>query len=55
MNRFFATLAAGLLLASPASAFDTAARAALVVDMTSGAVLLEKNADEQICLPPCPS
>lgn len=45
---------AGLALlsfAAPAQAtFDTAARAALVVDMTSGAVLLEKNADE--ALPP---
>ena len=34
----------------PANALDTAARSAMVVDMSSGAVLLEKNVDAQ--LPP---
>lgn len=50
MTRFFAALTAALLAAAPASAFDTAARAAMVIDMTSGAVLLEKNPD--MPLPP---
>lgn len=36
------------LLPAPAFAFDTDATAAMVVDMTSGAVLLEKNADQKI-------
>ncbi|MEQ8898933.1 MAG: D-alanyl-D-alanine carboxypeptidase family protein [Roseovarius sp.] len=39
-----------LLLALPASAFDTRAKAAFVYDMTTGTVLLEKNADTP--LPP---
>ena len=39
-----------LLAAAPATALDTPARAAIVVDLTSGAVLLEKNADQP--LPP---
>ena len=44
-------LAAGLaLLALPAHAFDTSARAAYVMDQTTGTVLLSKNADEP--LPP---
>lgn len=38
------------LLPAPAIAFDTDATSAMVVDMTSGAILLEKNADVQ--LPP---
>lgn len=38
------------LAALPASAFDTSARAAYVVDITTGTVLLAKNADEP--LPP---
>ncbi|QIE54173.1 D-alanyl-D-alanine carboxypeptidase [Pikeienuella piscinae] len=50
MTRFLAALATVLLAAAPASAFDTAARAAMVIDMTSGAVLLEKNPD--MPLPP---
>lgn len=38
------------LMALPAEALDTAARSAMVVDMSSGAVLLEKNVD--IPIPP---
>lgn len=38
------------LLALPVAAFDTSARAAFVLDQTTGTVLLEKNADEP--LPP---
>ena len=47
-----ATLAVALLLALPAAAQSqgTKARAVLVIDLSSGAVLLEKNADEP--LPP---
>ncbi|WP_170525344.1 D-alanyl-D-alanine carboxypeptidase family protein [Ruegeria arenilitoris] len=46
-----AVLAAGLaLLALPVHAFDTSARAAYVIDQTTGTVLLSKNADEP--LPP---
>ena len=50
--RLLSVLAAGLLcLASlPAQAFDTSARAAYVLDLTTGTVLLSKNADEP--LPP---
>ena len=45
-------VAAGLaaVLSLPAHALDTAARSAMVVDMSSGAVLLEKNVD--VALPP---
>ena len=44
-------LVLGLMaLALPAAAFETSARAAYVVDMTTGTVLLNKNADEP--LPP---
>ena len=44
-------LALGLMLAAlPALAFDTSARAAYVMDQTTGTVLLAKNADEP--LPP---
>ena len=39
-----------LVLAAQAAAFDTSARAAFVVDMTTGTVLLNKNADTP--LPP---
>jgi len=42
--------AAGLLSAAQAETQTTPARAAIIIDMTSGAVLLEKNADES--LPP---
>lgn len=47
---FIAGAFASLLSVLPAAAFDTAARSALVVDMLSGAVLLNKNAD--VPLPP---
>ncbi|MGX0876325.1 D-alanyl-D-alanine carboxypeptidase (penicillin-binding protein 5/6) [Roseovarius sp. MBR-154] len=40
----------GLVLAWPATAFETSARAAYVVDVTTGTVLLNKNADTP--LPP---
>lgn len=50
MKPILAALTIVALLASPARAFDTTARAAIVVDMTSGAVLLDKNADTP--LPP---
>lgn len=56
LNRLLATilapLAGALLLALPAAAQTqtTPAKAAIVIDMTSGAVLLEKNADQP--LPP---
>lgn len=40
------TLLAALCLAPAAQAFDTVAQAAYVVDVTSGTVLFEKNADE---------
>lgn len=48
--RFFFVLALAGALSLPASAFETSARAAFVVDMTTGTVLLEKNAD--MPLPP---
>ncbi|WP_286758908.1 D-alanyl-D-alanine carboxypeptidase family protein, partial [Sulfitobacter sp. UBA1132] len=50
MIRIFAATIATLLLALPAHAFETQARAAYVVDQTTGTVLLTKNADEP--LPP---
>jgi len=46
----FALLVAGLVLALPAQAFETRAKAAFVVDVTTGTVLLDKNADTP--LPP---
>ncbi len=49
MNRLLALLVT-LVLAAPASAFETRAKAAYVLDMTTGVVLLTKNADEP--LPP---
>lgn len=48
--RLFATLALIGALALPAGAFDTRARAAYVYDMTTGTVLMEKEAD--LPLPP---
>ncbi|MEM7547886.1 MAG: D-alanyl-D-alanine carboxypeptidase family protein [Pseudomonadota bacterium] len=45
-----ASLVAAVSAGSPAAAFDTSARAALVIDMLSGATLLTKNAD--VPLPP---
>jgi D-alanyl-D-alanine carboxypeptidase (penicillin-binding protein 5/6) len=53
MSRILATMAivlGALLAALPATAFDTKARAAWVYDVTTGTVLLDKNADEP--LPP---
>ncbi len=54
MNRMkkqlIATLMATALLAVPASAFETRAKAAFVLDQATGTVLLSKNADES--LPP---
>ncbi|MEQ8293150.1 MAG: D-alanyl-D-alanine carboxypeptidase family protein [Roseovarius sp.] len=47
---FLAHIVLILLLALPARAFDTTAKAAFVLDMTTGTVLLEKNADTP--LPP---
>jgi len=50
ITAFLAPIALILTLALPAHAFDTRARAAFVYDMTTGTVLLEKNADTP--LPP---
>ncbi len=53
MIRFFRTTLTALVLgctALPGAAFDTAAKAAYVVDVGTGTVLLNKNADEP--LPP---
>ena len=52
LNRFrpVLTLLAFLLAALPARAFETAATAAWVYDMTTGTVLMDKNADQP--LPP---
>ncbi|MFZ5962056.1 D-alanyl-D-alanine carboxypeptidase family protein [Thalassococcus sp. BH17M4-6] len=50
LRPFLAALAALVCLALPAQAFDTKARAAFVLDFTTGTVLLAKNADE--ALPP---
>jgi serine-type D-Ala-D-Ala carboxypeptidase (penicillin-binding protein 5/6) len=46
----FVTLLLALLVALPAQAFETKARAAYVLDLTTGTVLLAKDADEP--LPP---
>ena len=48
--RLAAALALALTAALPARALDTPARAAIVLDLASGAVLMEKNADQP--LPP---
>ncbi|MEM7441521.1 MAG: D-alanyl-D-alanine carboxypeptidase family protein, partial [Pseudomonadota bacterium] len=48
--RFCGLFLALLLFGLPAAAFDTIARAALVIDQRTGTVLLAKNADES--LPP---
>ncbi|MBN9887994.1 D-alanyl-D-alanine carboxypeptidase family protein [Salipiger abyssi] len=50
LRRLLAAASAVALLASQASAFDTRARAAFVLDYTTGTVLMAKNADE--ALPP---
>ena len=48
--RMIAGFAAALLLALPSAAFETRARAAYIIDQTTGTVLLAKNADTP--LPP---
>ncbi|QDL90752.1 D-alanyl-D-alanine carboxypeptidase [Paroceanicella profunda] len=49
MRGLLAALAAsGILLTSPASALDTSARAAYMLDFDTGAVLLSKNADVEM-------
>jgi len=50
IRRILASIVLGLVLALPAQAFDTSAKAAFVFDMTTGTVLLDKNAD--MPLPP---
>ncbi|ETA50690.1 D-alanyl-D-alanine carboxypeptidase family protein [Ponticoccus alexandrii] len=50
LSRFLASAATVALIATQASAFDTTARAAFVLDQKTGTVLLAKNADE--ALPP---
>lgn len=53
MNRLLRPLAPALLslaLALPANAFDTKAKAAFVMDITTGTILMDKNADTP--LPP---
>ncbi|MGH1415892.1 MAG: D-alanyl-D-alanine carboxypeptidase family protein [Pelagimonas sp.] len=49
-RRFLASAAVFAILAAPVSAFDTRAKAAFVLDQTTGTVLLAKRADE--ALPP---
>lgn len=48
MRAFLLRLIALLTLAAPAQAFDTNAETAWVYDMTTGTVLMEKNADQPI-------
>ena len=50
MIRLFAAFLATILLSVPADAFETQAKAAYVIDQTTGTVLMTKNADEP--LPP---
>jgi D-alanyl-D-alanine carboxypeptidase (penicillin-binding protein 5/6) len=45
---FLALILLGWLLAAPAQAFETAAKAAIIMDYRTGVVLFEKNADERI-------
>ena len=49
-RRIVSSIVLGLALAHPAQAFDTGAKAAFVFDMTTGTVLLDRNADTP--LPP---
>lgn len=49
-RRIVSSIVLGLALALPAQAFDTGAKAAFVFDMTTGTVLLDRNADTP--LPP---
>ncbi len=46
--RLALTLLAFVLAALPARAFETAATAAWVYDMTTGTVLMDKNADQPV-------
>ena len=48
MIRLFAALLATILLSVPAYAFETQAKAAYVIDQTTGTVLMTKNADEPL-------
>ncbi|GLQ33972.1 D-alanyl-D-alanine carboxypeptidase [Amylibacter marinus] len=48
LSRIFCTLSATLMLVTPAIAFDTAATSAMIVDQTTGTVLLAKDADRPI-------
>jgi serine-type D-Ala-D-Ala carboxypeptidase (penicillin-binding protein 5/6) len=45
---FLALILLGWMLAGPAQAFETAAKAAIIMDHRTGVVLFEKNADERI-------
>ena len=36
------------LLANPANAFDTIARSAMVIDQTTGTILMAKDADRRV-------
>ena len=49
-RRIVSSIVLGLALANPVQAFDTGAKAAFVFDMTTGTVLLDRNADTP--LPP---
>ncbi|MEM6587015.1 MAG: D-alanyl-D-alanine carboxypeptidase family protein [Pseudomonadota bacterium] len=46
MRHLLAGFILSLLIALPAQAFETQARGAIVIDMSTGTVLLDKNADE---------
>ena len=52
MKRAFFLVTAAALLSAPAPArapqFETAARTAFLIDLSSGAVLYEKNADQRM-------
>ena len=48
LRRLLAGAATAALLASGAQAFDTSARAAFVLDYTTGTVLLAKDADKAV-------
>ena len=48
MLRYLRPLLACLLLALPAHAFETAATAAWVYDMSTDTVLMDKNADQPV-------
>ncbi len=48
LARILTVMTLALCLAAPARAFETQARAAWVYDVTTGTVLMEKNADEPI-------